>query len=34
MVTIAVNDVGISKYIVNVMFNNTYGALRATGLYI
>lgn len=32
--TIAVNDVGISKYIVNDMLNHTYVALRVTGLYI
>lgn len=34
MATIAVNDVGISKYIVNDMLNHTDEALRVTELYI
>ena len=34
MATIAVNDVGISKYIVNDMLNHTDDALRVTELYI
>lgn len=34
MATIAVNDVGISKYVVNDMLNHTDQALRVTELYI
>lgn len=34
MATIAVNDVGISKYVVNDMLNHTDPALRVTELYI
>lgn len=34
LATIAVNDVGISKYVVNDMLNHTDPALRVTELYI
>lgn len=34
MATIAVNDVGISKYVVNDMLNHTDPALKVTELYI
>ncbi|WP_309253602.1 hypothetical protein [Prevotella brunnea] len=34
LATIAVNDVGISKYVVNDMLNHTDPALRITELYI
>ena len=34
MATIAVNDVGISKYVVNDMLNHTDQSLKITELYI
>ena len=34
MATIAVNDVGVSKYVVNDMLNHTDPALKVTELYI
>ena len=34
LATIAVNDVGISKYVVNDMLNHTDPALKVTELYI